>query len=281
MVAEKTTALVRSTTDHTASLARGLRIESMNDLSNFGAMLAKSGYFRDAKDAAQACVKVQAGLELGIPPVQAMTGIHIVEGKPTLSAGLIATLVKRSGRYNYRIVKHDDTECSIAFFENNERIGVSTFTMNDARQAGVLNSPSKMWTKYARNMLFARAMSNGARWHCPDIFGGPVYTPEEMGVPVNEDGEPVAAAAVEVRGEVVEPEAGPSLSDLQLAARAELDRLLIGDGMDDAEKKAARTGAVKRINGDALPRTSAEWARVVDALREEPTPEKIEETTGA
>ena len=24
-------------------------------------------------------------------------------------------------------------------------------------------------------MLFARAMSNGAKWHCPDVFGGAIY----------------------------------------------------------------------------------------------------------
>jgi hypothetical protein len=30
-------------------------------------------------------------------------------------------------------------------------------------------------------MLFARALTNGARFYCPDIFGGAVYTPEELG----------------------------------------------------------------------------------------------------
>ena len=29
-------------------------------------------------------------------------------------------------------------------------------------------------------MLFARAISNGVKWFCPDVFAGPVYTPEEM-----------------------------------------------------------------------------------------------------
>jgi hypothetical protein len=46
-------------------------------------------------------------------------------------------------------------------------------------------------------MLFARAMSNGARWHCPDIFGGPIYTPEELGVEVDGEGEPVKTIVVE------------------------------------------------------------------------------------
>ena len=29
-------------------------------------------------------------------------------------------------------------------------------------------------------MLFARAMTNGARVHCPEVFVGAVYTPDEL-----------------------------------------------------------------------------------------------------
>jgi len=37
-------------------------------------------------------------------------------------------------------------------------------------------------------------MSNGARWYTPDIFGGPVYTPEELGAVVDgETGEVIDA----------------------------------------------------------------------------------------
>jgi hypothetical protein len=36
-------------------------------------------------------------------------------------------------------------------------------------------------------MLFARAISNGVKWYCPDIFSGPVYVPEEMQVVTTEE----------------------------------------------------------------------------------------------
>jgi hypothetical protein len=29
-------------------------------------------------------------------------------------------------------------------------------------------------------LFFARAISNGVKWFCPDVFAGPVYVPEEM-----------------------------------------------------------------------------------------------------
>jgi hypothetical protein len=70
-------------------------------------------------------------------------------------------------------------------------IGESRFTAKDAQAAGTQNM-----AKFARNMLFARAMSNGAKWYTPDIFGGPVYTPEEMGATVDgETGEVIDAPA--------------------------------------------------------------------------------------
>jgi hypothetical protein len=64
---------------------------------------AESGMFTDVKSAAQAIVKIQAGQEIGIPPFASMTGIHIIQGKPTIGAGLIASRVKGSGKYDYRV----------------------------------------------------------------------------------------------------------------------------------------------------------------------------------
>lgn len=167
------------------------------DLFRLGKVLATSGYFKDAKDEAQAVVKVLAGQEIGIGPVAAMIGIHVVDGKPTFSARLMASLIKRSGRYNYRVKTPDekrDQECAIEFFEDKESIGLSTFTMKDAERADL--NGKDVWKKYPRNMLFARAMSNGFNWYTPDLSNGlPVYTPEEMGAEVDADGEIVQAKA--------------------------------------------------------------------------------------
>ena len=50
----------------------------------------ESGMFADIKSAQQALVKIMAGQEIGIPPFAAMTGVTIIQGKPTIGAGLIA-----------------------------------------------------------------------------------------------------------------------------------------------------------------------------------------------
>lgn len=174
--------------------------------------LAKSGYFQDARDASQAFVKVLAGAELGIPPFQAMSGIHVISGKPVLGAGLIASLIKGSGKYDYRVTEQSETVCSINFFQGGEQIGTSSFTIEQARKAGVKNLD-----KFAVNMLFARAISNGAKWFTPDIFGGAVYTDGEI--------EPVYTAPVieETTAEVLDarPREQPRMGKKELADAAQ------------------------------------------------------------
>lgn len=152
---------------------------ALRDHMQLGDVFYKSGLFADLKSAAQAIVKIQAGAELGIPPFASMSGISIIQGKPAIGAGLIAGLIKASTKYNYKIKRHDDEACVIEFYEGGELIGESAFTMEDAKQAGLVGRP--IWRSYPRNMLFSRAMSNGARWYTPDLFTGPVYTPEELG----------------------------------------------------------------------------------------------------
>jgi hypothetical protein len=144
-----------------------------------GEILSKSGFFADSREAAQAITKILAGQEMGIGAIAAMTGIYIVKGRVTLSANLMASQIKRSGRYNYRVARLDDTGCEIVFFEGAQEIGRSSFTSDDAKAAGLWNS-SDPWKKTPRNMLFARAISNGAKWYTPDVFSGPVYTPDEL-----------------------------------------------------------------------------------------------------
>lgn len=143
---------------------------------------AESGMFTDTKSAAQAVVKIQAGQEIGIPPFASMTGIHIIQGKPTIGAGLIASRVKGSGKYDYKVTEQNEKKCSIDFYQGKEKIGNSTFTIEEAKKAGTKNLD-----KFPRNMLFARAISNGVKWYCPDVFAGPVYVPEEMQFEASDD----------------------------------------------------------------------------------------------
>ena len=194
------------------------------DVMTLGKMLSQSGYFQDAKQAAQAAVKVLAGQELGFGPIASMTGIYIVKGKVTLSANLIGAAIKKAVHYDYQVKRLDNTGCEIVFYEQGKVLGTSLFEEKDAKQAGLIAGDN--WKKYPRNMYFARAMSNGAKWYCPDVFGGPVYTPDELGAVVDgETGEIINGTAGVV---VTEPEpASGGNGDKQAALNAFYDKVLV------------------------------------------------------
>jgi hypothetical protein len=168
-------------------------------------ILADSGMFDGAKGLAQAMVKVQAGAELGITPYAAMSGIHIIAGKPVLGAGLIAAKIRQSGRYDYELKSSSDTSCVINIIEvrgaNRVNIGTESFTIEQARKAGVKNLD-----KFPKNMLFARCISNAAKFYCPDIFNGSVYVPEDFDVETKD-----------VSHQVVEPAPAPQAQTTQAA----------------------------------------------------------------
>ena len=191
---------------------------SLEETMTLGKVLAQSGFFSDSREAAQAVVKVLAGAELGFGPVASMTGVNIIKGKVALSANLIAAAIKRSGRYNYRVRELTDQVCVVEFFEQGQSVGVSSFSMVDAKNAGLATGDN--WRKFPRNMLFARAISNGSKWYCPDLSGGPLYTPDELGVVVDgETGEvldaPSPRVIVEDRPKPAQPNGdAPPPSDL-------------------------------------------------------------------
>jgi hypothetical protein len=181
----------RPDTTKSLALAGGL---SLDEIKSVGTLFFQSGMFKDAKSAAQAITKVIAGQELGVPPMQSMRGIHVVDGNPQLSAGLIAALVKRSGRYDYRVKEQNDTVVVLEWRQavgwagrivtKYEVVGESSFTLAEAESANLTSRTN--WKTYTEDMLFARALTRGARRYCPDVFGGAVYAPGEA-APDQED----------------------------------------------------------------------------------------------
>ena len=160
---------------------------NFDNLQRMAIALQESGYFKDTNSKAQAITKVLAGAELGLPPFASMSGIHVIQGKPVLGSNVIATLVKNDPRYDYRIKQADDQACILTWYEDGNKVGEAGFTIKEAQAAGLTGKDN--WKKWTSDMLFARAISRGARRFAPGIFGGsPVYTPDEMGVDTDEDG---------------------------------------------------------------------------------------------
>lgn len=209
IAAETIPARGETVTQNTQSRAVATRAPKASELQNLALpanlmglaeAFALSGYFQDARDVGQAVVKIQAGQEMGISPVAAMMGLYIVKGRIHVGSNVIATLVKRSGVYDYRVKTHTDDACEIEFYREGKIIGLSRFTQIDAKRAGLIKADSA-WNSYPRNMLFARALSNGAKWFCPEVMMGSAL-PMTMAAPERTDD--LSEEIDEATGEIIE-----------------------------------------------------------------------------
>ncbi len=150
----------------------------VEDIEKLSAIFYKSKVFRDITDAAQAAVKIMAGLELGLTPLYSMQNFYLVNGRVGTTAQLVASLVKKSGKYDFRTVDWTDQACSIMFYEAGKEVLKSTFTMDDARRAKLVKAGGA-WETYPKDLLWARALMQGSRKVCPEVVMG-LYTKEEL-----------------------------------------------------------------------------------------------------
>jgi len=235
-----------------------LTVQTLDDVLRLGEVFAKSGMFADVKDAAQAVVKIMAGRELGLPPLFSMTRIYMVKGQVALSATAMAALIKASGRYDYRIVRLTSKEAVIDMYDSGQAVYRSTFTIDDAKAAGVAGGDN--YRRFPRNMLFARALSNGARFVCPHILAG-VYVREELGEAPDE-GDIVVPEA-----DVADAEPATAVSDVEPQASAEEDEG--GFLADQAHERLVRETLIKARASKELQDTLIDYWRGVEASRDQ------------
>jgi hypothetical protein len=163
-------------------------------LRDFGQMLVSSGLLpQSIRTAEQAVVIVLKGNELGLPPMEALSSIVVIQGKPTVAPQLMLALIERSGQLQDMSceVKPDAATCTM------QRRGrspvVRTFGAKEAQAMGL--SGKDNYKKQPGVMYQWRAIAACARVAFPDVISG-LYTPDEMGadVSITDDGAQVVAA---------------------------------------------------------------------------------------
>lgn len=112
-----------------------------------------------------------AARELGIPPMQALNGgLNIIQGKVEISARMMNALIRKSG---HQITIKESTDASCVLVGKRCDTGESqetSFTIADAQKAGLIKTGGG-WTKFPKDMCFARALSRLARQLFSDVIG--------------------------------------------------------------------------------------------------------------
>lgn len=128
---------------------------------------------------------ILAGRELGMGAMKALRSFHIIEGKPAMSADLIAGQVLASGKAKYfRPLDRSDTKATFSTLRigDGEEPFTMAYTIEDAKRAWKRDQrawDNSGWGKNPADMLVARCKSKLARLVYPDVVSG-LYAPEEF-----------------------------------------------------------------------------------------------------
>lgn len=109
--------------------------------------------------------------ELGIAPMMALNGgLNIIQGKVEISARMMSALIRKAG--HQLIVKEcTATHCVLVGKRcDTGEVQSSSFSVAEAQLAGLVK-PGGGWTKWPKDMCFARALSRIARQLFSDVIG--------------------------------------------------------------------------------------------------------------
>lgn len=158
---------------------------SFDEVQRMAQMVVAAGMFKatDKNQAlAQATMALMQGLEIGISPMQASTGITVINGRMCIWGSLVPALIWKAGHKIEEWLENEDSEqmtahCRITRSDNNVEVARS-FSLKDAKAAGLLDKPGP-WKQYRKRMLQMRARGFAANDGVPDVLRG-MYTVEEM-----------------------------------------------------------------------------------------------------
>jgi hypothetical protein len=195
---------------HLAKASHAFEPGSYGEAMEMAKTLVESRMFANVRTPEAAFAIIATGRELGFSMMQSLRGIHIIEGKPTLSADAMAGLVKSRPEVctYFRCVETTD---KVAVYETQRAGDPPTrmqFTIEDAQRAGATSKDN--WKKYPAAMLRARAITALARAVYPDLLMG-LYDPDELeravraapAAVVVQERAPVADAVIELSDEEV------------------------------------------------------------------------------
>lgn len=172
---------------------------SLPEKMQYAKALAESGMLPSQyrKQPANLLYALEYAESLGLHPMAAITGIHVIEGKPSASSALISALVRRAG-HKLRVRGNDqEAVAQIVRADDPDFTFEVRWTMARAEQAGLARK--QVWKNYPAAMLKARAITEVARDACEEALSGMHYTPEELGANVDAEGVPVDAEVQQLR----------------------------------------------------------------------------------
>lgn len=162
----------------------------VDEAAGFATMVKMAEYLKQSqflpghiKTAPDAVAIMLTGKELGIPPMVALRSIYMINGKPTMDASLMASLIRRAidehGDGRFFIKTSTNERCEIVYRRwNEEEEHTVAFSIQDAERAGLVTK-NPNYKLYPADMLRSRCIGRMAKEGFQDVIHG-MMTREEM-----------------------------------------------------------------------------------------------------
>lgn len=172
--------------DGTSLQAFSLTPTSLSEAMELAKIMASSDLVpKDYKDKpGNVLIAVQMGAEVGLKPMQAIQGIAIINGRPTIWGDALWSLIKGSPLCEWTDEKFDDatmTATCIVKRRGTEQT-MRTFSKADAEKAGLWTKGGP-WGQYPKRMLQMRARAFACRDAIPEALKGFPIAEERVGIP--------------------------------------------------------------------------------------------------
>ena len=244
---------------------------------HYATILADSTIIPDdyRKRPANILIACSKGAALGLSPEDSLYAIHVIKGRPSLSAEAMRARVQAMG--HKLTIESSVTSATVTLERTDGHPGGSkTYTTEMAHRAG-LDKPSKTgvpskWTLDPEPMCIARASSRVLKAHAADLVSGITFAEDVIDEPMIEigGGSPVealqatteAVAAIEAPEPAPEPakKASKPAETPQAAAEPE-DAEIVPDGPEQADEPTQATLDSADDNSDSL--SADEWKQLL------------------
>lgn len=231
---------------------------------------------------------IELGESLGLAPTQAIAGIRIIDGTPTLTPDLMAAVIRRAGHL-LRVTEDPDTQtvtATVTRRDDPDHPVTATWGPHDAQLAGLSWHPGP-WTQHHRQILRSRAVSEVCRTAAPDALAGITHAPDNLTppttVPAPTAPPPQAAPALAADEPVVmtpaEPEASAEPGPDEVLSGLWLSVLEVARAHSDSHGGSARDLVARFADdgGPADPEAFRRWLGSATQDSEAPAGEQGQE----
>ena len=293
-----------------SSVSVSLSLTTLPQLREFCGVLAKTNMvpkaYIDKPD--DILVAMLHGQEIGLPHLQALQSVAVVNGIPSIYGDAALALVRSSGKLEdfdeyievdgvrqegpFPILKYAEDGKDIVAFCRSKRVGMSrervtTYSVDDAQRAKLWlkkgnNGFETPWCTVPQRMLMWRARGWNLRDNFGDVLKGLAIYEEAMDIEVNRSNDGVYRVPVEIPSEQSDAEM-KRIQDLMNLKTVEQDGAREGSnsGAHNAATQQARDAAPPHHSGDANkmvaappPHTSDipedDWNAAIAEIEEDP-----------